>query len=85
MISAAYGHLEVVRVLLRTKLVDVNAQDIFGQSLVFWAAAQGHEDIVKLLLKAGADRNLEDTDGRTPLVMAKNYKLAKIVKMLSAE
>ena len=83
-ISASNGFVKVVEILLRIKSVDVNAKSISGRPPIFWAAAHGHEEIVRLLLEAGADRSLEDIDGRTPLSMAKKYKHDKIVKMLSA-
>ena len=82
-ISAANGHLRVVQVLLRTKIVDFNAKSISGRPPIFWAAAEGHEDIVRLLLEAGADRTPEDIDGKTSLSMAKKNGHDKIAKMLS--
>ena len=83
-IAATNGHLRVVQVLLGTKLVDVNSKSIARRPTIFWAAAQGHEDIVRLLLEAGADRSLEDIDGKTPLSMAKENRHDKIAKMLSS-
>ena len=82
-ISAAKGHLRVVQLLLRTKIVDVNAKSISGRPPIFWAAAEGNENIVRLLLTAGADRTLEDIDGKTPLLVAKKNGHDKIAKMLS--
>ena len=82
-ISAAYGHLRVVQLLLRTKIVDVNTKSISGRPPIFWAAAEGNKNIVKLLLTAGADRTLEDIDGKTPLSVAKKNGHDKIAKMLS--
>ena len=82
-ISAANGHLRVVQLLLRTKIVDVNTKSIYGQPPIFWAAAEGNENIVRLLLTAGADRTLEDIDGKTPLSVAKKNGHDKIAKMLS--
>lgn len=40
-ISAYYGHVEVVQVLFQTKLIDVNAQNIYRHSPIFFAAANG--------------------------------------------
>ncbi|KAH6670150.1 hypothetical protein B0J14DRAFT_517196 [Halenospora varia] len=82
-VAATNGNLRVVQVLLGTKLVDVNSKSIAGRPPVFWAAARGHEDIVKLLLEAGADHSLEDIHGKTPLSMAKENGHDKIVKLLS--
>ena len=82
-ISAANDYLRVVEILLSTKIVDVNAKNIPGQPPIFWAAARGHEDIVRLLLKAGADHTPEDIDGKTPLSMAKEMGHDKIANLLS--
>ena len=39
-----------------------------GQTALFMAAAEGHTNIVKLLLTAGADINARDEAGSTPLL-----------------
>ncbi|EMR87688.1 putative het domain protein [Botrytis cinerea BcDW1] len=83
-IAATNGHIEVVRLLLETKSVNVNVRSVDGRSPIFWAAAQGHEEIVKLLLSAGADPTFVDTDGGTALLISKQYGRRKIVDMLSA-
>jgi len=53
-----------------------------GRTLLSFAAGEGHEDIVKLLLKS-VDPDLKDgKDGRTPLSWAANYGHEAIVKLL---
>ncbi|KAM0169103.1 hypothetical protein ACHAPF_010289 [Botrytis cinerea] len=83
-IAITNGHIEVVRLLLETKSVNVNVRSVYGRSPIFWAAAQGHEELVKLLLSAGADTTFVDTDGNTALLVSKRYRHRKIVDMLSA-
>jgi hypothetical protein len=58
--------LNVVQVLLSTKLVDLNSQSTFRRSPIPRAAAKGYQDIVKLLLREGIDINIMDEDGDTP-------------------
>ncbi|KAM0139052.1 hypothetical protein ACHAP3_003320 [Botrytis cinerea] len=83
-IAAKNGHIEVVRLLLETKSVNVNVRSVEGRSPIFWAATHGDEEIVKLLLSAGADPTFVDTDGDTALLISKRRGHRKIVYMLSA-
>lgn len=67
-ISAAFGHVDVVRALLQPAAgvpVQVNHQDTLGFSPVMRAAARGHVEVVDLLLAAGADESLVNIDGKT--------------------
>ncbi|XP_064395739.1 uncharacterized protein LOC135342805 [Halichondria panicea] len=38
-----------------------------GDGLLHWACDRGNLNMVKLLVKRGADVNIEDTDNQTPL------------------
>ncbi|CAL8285025.1 unnamed protein product [Boreogadus saida] len=48
----------------------VNTRATNGQTAVFMAAAEGHTDVVKLLATAGANINVKDASGLTPLLAA---------------
>ena len=39
---------------------------IQGMGLLHWACDRGNLNMVKLLVKRGADVNIEDTDNQTP-------------------
>ena len=57
MAAARAGSLPAVRALL-TRGADVNAAERFQQtSALMWAAAEGHGDVVDVLLEAGANPN----------------------------
>jgi RNA polymerase sigma-70 factor (ECF subfamily) len=59
--------------MLELLLVDglnVDARDKDGQTLLHWAARQGHIDAVALLLQHKATANLKDKAGKTPLQLA---------------
>lgn len=71
----------------------LNAKDIFGNTALHCAAARGHTDVVQVLIEKGADVDLQDGNGETPLMHAvaqghihrrldTNY--IKIIKMLLA-
>jgi ankyrin repeat protein len=54
---------------LRTAL---NLQNRFGQTLLHYAARKGRGDIVQALLDAGANPDVQDNEGWTPLQYAQN-------------
>ena len=83
-IAATNGHRKAVEVLIATNLVDVNSKSIAGRSPIFWAA-NGHKDIVKLLLQAGADPNIIDEDGNTPFSTAKQGGFHEIERMIAGQ
>ncbi len=61
------GHLEVVRLLIRHKEVDVHCLDDEGRGLLHGAAVGGRANILCLLLEHKLDVNAADKKGRTPL------------------
>eukprot|EP00474_Spongospora_subterranea_P008957 CRZ09415.1 hypothetical protein [Spongospora subterranea] len=65
----------------------LNAQNYKGSSAMHQAASLGLNDVVKLLITAGADVEILDWEGRTPLDCAKNAEngevIATILEVLS--
>ena len=47
-----------------------------------WAAFQGHAEVVRLLLGAGADKDVADSSGFTALISAYRAGHADIVSLL---
>ena len=69
-IAAYFGLLPVVRELIRTELRS-DAKDTFGRTPLSWAAENGYEAVVELLLKNGAEIETADIEyGQTPLSLA---------------
>jgi ankyrin repeat protein len=65
---AEFGLETIVKLLLSTGKVDVNAKDKSGRTPLSWAAQKGYEAVVKLLLGTGKiDVNAKDKDRKTPL------------------
>ena len=60
---------------------DVNAKNC-GWTALIGATYYGEIEIVKLLLAAGVDVNAKGNDGKTALMLAKNYNYPEIVKLL---
>ena len=89
--AAFYGHASVVSVLLAAG-ADVNAIGDFpyaspyvsGSTPLHCAAYNGHASVASLLLAAGADVNATDSDGYTPLDIAKRRKNWDVVALLES-
>ncbi|KAF8207260.1 ankyrin repeat-containing domain protein [Mycena galopus ATCC 62051] len=67
MLSAAahYGHLDMVRLLVDTFGVDVNAP--YRSPALYAASRNGHESVARFLLEHGAEPNVADVYGKTAL------------------
>lgn len=64
---------------------EIDALDNFGGSALHAAAAcQSKTRVIRLLLRHGANPHLRDSEGLTPLEVAKKYKHTEIEKYLSA-
>ena len=80
------GHVEIVKELLKTD-IRVNHVNRMGWTALFEAILLGggderHIEVVRLLIDAGADVNLPDKDGVTPLAHAKNRNYTGIIEIL---
>eukprot|EP00058_Branchiostoma_floridae_P000396 XP_002585884.1 hypothetical protein BRAFLDRAFT_85068 [Branchiostoma floridae] len=62
-------------------LADGNA----GQTALMLAVSHGRQEIVKMLIDAGAEVNLQDEDGSTALMCASEHGHLEIVKLLLAQ
>ena len=69
--------------LCRGKVVDTNATDEFGRTLLSLAARIGNEIVVRALLESGmAEVESKDKSGQTPLSWAAMYGHKAVVKLL---
>lgn len=81
-LAAYFGITKAVQLLLSSNRLDLN--DSYGGTPLLWAAMNGHEAIVKLLLAIGKiDADVEDICGQTPLSYAAVNRHKVIVKLLS--
>jgi len=83
------GHVEVVRYLLDESDVDVDHVNNLGWTALLEAVILGdggpaHQEIVRLLLDAGADPELADRDGVTPLAHARARGQKEVEALLVA-
>jgi uncharacterized protein len=84
------GHVEVVRYLLGETDVDVDHVNNLGwtallEAIILSDGGPAHQQIVALLIEHGADVDLADGDGVTPLAHARARGHDEIAAMLAAE
>lgn len=61
---------EVVALLTRTLILDLEIRSSEGMTVLSWAIKQGQKSYVKLFLSAGSDPTTRDNNGHTPLMWA---------------
>lgn len=81
------GHYEVAKLLLEKTNVNVNHINNLGYTAIYEVVfTKGRSpiyvDIAKLLIKHGANINIPDKDGNTPLAIAKKNNLNDLVTLL---
>lgn len=69
-IACKKDEIEEAAHLLTIPGIDVNKKDIHGWTLLCNASFTGRMSIVELLLNQGADANIANNDGKTPLFAA---------------
>jgi len=84
--AADRGHVEIVKELLKTD-IRVNHVNRLGWTALLEAIILGdggirHTEVVRMLVAAGADVNLADKEGISPLLHAKNRNFTEIIQIL---
>ena len=84
--AAHHGHPETVRELLKTK-IDINHVNRLGwtallETIVLSDGGLTHQDILRQLIAAGADVNIADGEGVSPLAHARQRGYTEMVEML---
>ncbi|XP_074511025.1 B-cell lymphoma 3 protein homolog [Sebastes fasciatus] len=59
---------------------DVNSQSYSGNTALHGACGRGQVETVRLLLKSGADSSLKNYHNDTPVMVAKNKKIADVLR-----
>jgi ankyrin repeat protein len=81
------GHVEIVRALLTRTNINVNHINNYGwtallEAIILSNGDKAHQQIVQLLVDHGADVNLADQDGVTPLQHARERGFTEIERIL---
>jgi len=85
--AAHHGHVEAVKVLLGTAIEKDHVNNLgwtaLLEAVILGDGGKVHTEIVRLLVAAGANVNIADRDGVTPLAHAKRRNYAEMVRILS--
>lgn len=87
--AAEKGYLEIVKELLETTNISVNHTNNLGwttliEAIILNDGKERQQEIVRLLLEYGANPNMPDKYGVSPLTLAKEKGYQKIVDLLVA-
>jgi ankyrin repeat protein len=66
----------------KSKLLDLNAKDPYGETALIRAARHGDSAVTKALVDAGADTNMNDRNGETALSWAAQMGKTGVLKIL---
>jgi serine/threonine-protein phosphatase 6 regulatory ankyrin repeat subunit B len=68
-----------------TNYADVNTRErLYGRTALMIAAAEGHGDVVRLLIEAGSDVNALDEEGSSPLSLARSNGYLDVAAAIAA-
>ena len=82
--AAREGNTDKVKSLLAANPELVNATDPGGITPIHYAALRGHTEIVKILIKAGAQVDIPEQRGLTPIIGAIYFGHKEIAELLIA-
>ncbi|KAJ0417674.1 ankyrin repeat-containing domain protein [Aspergillus carlsbadensis] len=81
-LAVAEQHGSIVRLLLDTGMVAINAKDRDGQTPLWWATYRQNSDIVESLLWYNIDLEAKDISGCTPLSCASEVGAEEVATLL---
>jgi len=77
--AADRGNLDMLKFIVTDLKADLELKDQEGQTALHYAASCGHADIVKYLVDLGANTEVKDSDGATPLDVASELDIVNIL------
>jgi len=84
-VAEAAGYGVPANPTIATNYADVNARERwYGRTALMIAAAEGHVEVVRLLIEAGSDVNALDEEGSSSLSLARSYGYLDVAATLAA-
>ncbi len=78
-IASQHGNVDVVKVLLAAKGVDIAHRNEYGENAAIMAAQEGHFEVLKMLVEAGINVTEPNANGETALQLAIQLRAGKEV------
>ena len=82
--AAFWGHIQAVEYLVTQLKLNVNQQDMLGDTPLHDAARFGHEQVVQTILAAGSDLKIRNTAGLTAHALAVEYGKTAVAEIIQA-
>ncbi|PQZ92341.1 hypothetical protein CQ018_12640 [Arthrobacter sp. MYb227] len=84
--AAEHGYVQTIKLLLETE-IDVNHVNNLGwtallEAVILGSGGTDHQEVIKLLIEAGADVNLPDAQGVSALEHARQKQQSAVAKLL---
>jgi len=83
--AAATNNIKIVEMLLEHSKINLDMTDKAGKTALYHAASKGHQEIVLLLLKAGCNRDIVASDGRSATDIALKNSHPLIASIILAD
>lgn len=83
--AAFRGDVEMLRMLLENRVININERDDKGSTLLHRAAGQGHLYVLEWLINREADCNIANDAGETPKDVAKRFAQLAVVEYLGSK
>ena len=74
MMATLYSQSNLIETLMKVKQCDINHQDCKGETALHWATRCGYINVIKTLLKLGADKNKINVMEQKPFNLIKTDK-----------
>ena len=83
-LASKNGFVDVVNTLLLNEAINIDNRDLFGETAIYTASSNDHVDVVNVLIDAGANINIPDSDGDRPIDIAVEKGFVDVVNALIA-